>query len=72
MSQNEIYSVGEWTKEQDDETIFEMIFYGLIKDFSCPYCEHECEGVDPNTVEIKCKSCDGVYYSPLYNPEIGL
>ena len=62
---------GVWKENIDDDDIFEMLFNGTIKDYDCPHCGHATES-DPNTVTITCESCDEEFYSPIYNPSIGL
>jgi len=63
--------VGIWKDNVDDDAIFDMLFNGSIVDYDCPHC-----GVavisDPNDVTVICPQCNVEFYSPIYDPKIGL
>lgn len=62
--------VGKWTKPKSDDEIIAFLFNGTVEDFECPHCAKQAE-CEPNIETIKCE-CGEEYYSPIYDPKIGL
>jgi hypothetical protein len=62
--------VGKWITPKSDEDILIMVFNGMIGEFACPVCniEHSCL---PSDELITC-DCGEIFYSPLYDPSMGL
>ena len=62
--------VGKWVSPKNDDEILMMLFNGMIKDFKCPHCDKQTECC-PSVEKIECE-CGEEYYSPIYDPELGL